>query len=244
MQIKFTDIDGLKTEYITLGKGRDLLFLHGGSVSFRTNLPLIKELSKSFRVWAFSFPGAGKSYKLAKNWEFGDYAEFVLKFCEKFTIQPIITGHSVGGAIALEFNAKYPKLARELFLFAPAGMDVKDSSRAVQQVSKNHLKVLLSGDPGMRKDILLNIFYHPLDLLKITNFFKELNIKKTLGKVKEKVTVFWGRDDKVLPVENLKRFEKGLKNCKSYVLDGGHEFLTENRERISEIVNSEVENNE
>ena len=129
MNRKRVQIDNLSIEYIALGEGDDLLFLHGGSVSFRTNLPFLEELSKHFRVWAFSFPGAGKSSNLPKGWKFEDYVKIVNGFVTKVGIRPILCGHSIGGAIAIKVAATFPRSFNKIVLLSPAGLKERNPQK-------------------------------------------------------------------------------------------------------------------
>jgi pimeloyl-ACP methyl ester carboxylesterase len=241
MEIKRVNINSLKIEYICEGIGADLLFLHGGSVSIRSHTPFLEELSKRFRVWAFSFPGAGKSSKLPMDWGFDDYIEITKEFIKNFEIKPILCGHSLGGAIAIAAKADSPDLFSKLILLSPAGANTQSSNKTVIRVTRNHIRNLFIGDKYSRGDLLINLFYHPTDLAKISNFFSKLNLVDEMKRIQEEVIIIWGKNDAVLPFENLEIFKKHIKKKKVYVMNGKHEFLTTFKEKIvSIIVNSEI----
>ena len=55
--------------------------------------------------------------------EIGAYAEVVRGFAEAMAFRPfVLVGHSMGGAIAMDFAARYPELTRGLILI---GIGVK-----------------------------------------------------------------------------------------------------------------------
>ncbi|MCA9383381.1 alpha/beta hydrolase, partial [Candidatus Dojkabacteria bacterium] len=123
-----TKINNNKIEYIVKGSGDPLLFIHGGTVSYRTYLPFIDKLSEKFQVYALSLPGAGRSSSIPLRWNHLDYGHLVNSFVQEHEIKPIIAGHSYGGAVSVISKALYPESFEKVILFAPAGIPVKTPS--------------------------------------------------------------------------------------------------------------------
>lgn len=227
-------IGGKKIEYISFGKGPNLIFLHGGSVSFRVHTSFLRKLSKHFNVYAPSMPGAGKSSRLPKDWEFENYAEVLEGFVNKMGIDnPIICGHSLGGAIAVDFAARYPNLLSKLVLIAPAGVKQEASGKSIFEVFKNSIKALVRGKSYVREDILINVLYHGFDLVKIANIFGALDLRNQMKKVKAKTVVIWGKDDSIISVKGAKVYEANLRKCKIYKMEGGHDVISTHQEKIT-----------
>jgi pimeloyl-ACP methyl ester carboxylesterase len=241
MKTKSSTIQNLKVEYITMGKGSDVLFLHGGSVSFRSNLEFIKELSHHYKVWAFSFPGAGKSSRLPQQWAFDNYREIVKNFITTFDINPILCGHSLGGAIALDVSVHYPRLCKQLILLAPAGVQKKKSSATVATVAWDDFLMLLTGTMEQRKDIFFNVIYHTSDFSKIGRMFSQLSLEDLLVKVKKNVLLLWGRNDSILPVSCIHVFKKKLPHVQTFLVDGTHNFLNSHCKEVVSILVKKLE---
>jgi len=235
METSSIQLHGLDLEYIVEGEGDDVMFIHGGSVSFRSWIPFIEELSKSFRVWAFSMPGAGKSSRLPRSWKFEDYATVIKDHTLQEKIRPHLIGHSLGGAIAVSLKAQYPELYGKLALLAPAGIPHKSGS-SIWQVAKDQFKNFFFGDKYAKEDIRVNVRYHFLDMLKIGTLFKKIDARELLKRIDETVLIVWGRYDKILPIHLLDEFKRYLEKVKDYRINDGHNFINNNSEFLSKTL--------
>lgn len=100
--IAYVEINGTNIEFFQAGRGRPLLFLHGAFGSFRFYLPILRELAKTYTVYAPTLPGMGNSEDLGRAPRFSDYVQFVKRFIDDHAISEDLTvvGHSLGGGIA------------------------------------------------------------------------------------------------------------------------------------------------
>jgi len=123
-QGRYVTVAGIETFVITLGTGPDVVLLHGNpssSYSWRHWLP---KLAERFRVHAIDLPGYGFSEKPADapytaSWMAGHVAAYL----DVVQVESaILVGNSMGGGIASEIAAIYPRRARALVLVAPGGL--------------------------------------------------------------------------------------------------------------------------
>ncbi len=91
------------------GRG-NILFIHGAGMSSGV---WGRQLS-ALNAMAVDLPNHGRSGKLDVS-SVGDYAEVLIELVEELGIEPVIAGHSMGGAIAQEYVLKGGK-ARGLIL--------------------------------------------------------------------------------------------------------------------------------
>lgn len=56
----FIEIDGTRAFYIYAGKGDTVILMHGWGGSAESFKPVFDYLSRSYKVYAFDFPGFGK----------------------------------------------------------------------------------------------------------------------------------------------------------------------------------------
>ena len=222
----FLKINNKLIEYIKKGEGRDLLFIHGGTVSYRSHLEFIERLSENFTVWALSLPGAGRSSKIPRNWKLKNYSEIIKKIITEKGINPIIAGHSLGGAIAVKTVIDYPDLCEKVVLFAPSLLRQKKANKSIWNVIKNHLEKLSGRKSNAKTDLLLNLRKHFIDMLRISKVFKKVDFKEDLKDIKSKVLIFGGKDDEIIEPSNWKEIDNLIKDSKLLLLPTKHNLLS------------------
>ena len=236
----FLNIDNLNIEFESQGSGNDLLYIHGGSVSYRSSYMLVGELSRNFKVWTFSLPGAGKSSKFPNDWVFDDYPSLIIDLCEKLAINPILAGHSLGGAITLKTLAEYPDRFKYASVFAPAGVPENKPSKTVGEVIYGGVRSIVGRNNVYRCDTLINLLYHSTDFNKLSKIFSSVDLRSDLPLIKAKVIIFGGLDDEVLSAKPWKYFKKNIKNSKLFLFKSGHQLPAKNYKEIAEIIVKEI----
>jgi pimeloyl-ACP methyl ester carboxylesterase len=117
-------VNGYDMAYLEVGKGPQLVCVHGTLGDFRTWYPVLGPLSKRHRVISLSlrrfFPehwdGAGHDYLMAQH------VSDVIGFIEKLDAGPVdLMGHSRGGHIGFRVAGQRPDLLRRLVLAEPGG---------------------------------------------------------------------------------------------------------------------------
>lgn len=125
----FTSISTGRLHYVDCGTGPAIFLIHGlGGNLGHFDCGLIDDLAKDFRVVAFDRPGCGYSERassVAANVR--AQARQAAEVIEKLEIEnPLVVGHSLGGAISLALALEKPELVRGLALLAPLSLPVKD----------------------------------------------------------------------------------------------------------------------
>jgi pimeloyl-ACP methyl ester carboxylesterase len=115
---KFIDIDGARLHYIDKGSGPPLVLIHGlaGQILNFTH-SLLGRLSNDFRVIILDRPGSGYSLRPDETLApLTAQARLVSRFCQALGLErPVVVGHSLGGALALD----HPEQVGALALIAP-----------------------------------------------------------------------------------------------------------------------------
>lgn len=120
-----TVVDGLKTSYLKVGKGKPIVLLHGWEDDSQTFMPLIEKLKQSYQVYALDFPGFGGTQRPSKEWDLGDYADFMKHWLDKLKLKPFaLIGHSNGGAVAIVCSSRQ-KVTEKLILLGSTGIHNK-----------------------------------------------------------------------------------------------------------------------
>ncbi|MEM6308379.1 MAG: alpha/beta fold hydrolase, partial [Pseudomonadota bacterium] len=108
---QFVEIDGVRLHYTDQGSGQAIVLIHGASGNLRDfAFDLAPELAKSHRVIAFDRPGLGYSERATPAYDNiwtsqaespQEQAALLIAATRALGVkQPIVVGHSFGGAVA------------------------------------------------------------------------------------------------------------------------------------------------
>lgn len=103
------------------GTGPDLVLLHGWASSRRLWRRVVPTLATAFRCWSVDLPGFGHAPDLGRR--AGDvraYSAWLRDFCDAQGIERCgLAGHSMGGALTLQFAADQPDRVRAFSAINP-----------------------------------------------------------------------------------------------------------------------------
>jgi pimeloyl-ACP methyl ester carboxylesterase len=120
---RFIEIDGQRLHYVdTGGTGPALVMIHGlGGTLWNYTYALVDKLSGEFRVIAVDRPGSGYSARPDDaSAKLSTQANTLAKFMRALGLkQPLLVGHSLGGALSLAIALDHPDCAGALALIAP-----------------------------------------------------------------------------------------------------------------------------
>jgi pimeloyl-ACP methyl ester carboxylesterase len=117
-------VDGLQVHAYVAGTGPDLILIHGASGNLRDfTFSLIPRLTDRYRVIAFDRPGLGWSDPLPdNNTDPAAQAAHLRRAADQLGVaNPIVLGHSYGGAVAIAWALDNPDTSA-LVLVAAASM--------------------------------------------------------------------------------------------------------------------------
>lgn len=168
-KLDMLDVRGTAVELFTAGSGAPLLYLHGMD-GIEGAAPLLRELAKSFTVYAPSHPGFGASALPKGMNRADDLGYFYIDLLDALGLdRPAVAASSFGGWVALELLTKEPARASSLVLAAPLGL--RTANRREQYVAdiftmsrQDLAKRLQASEPSEAS----NIFKMPEDRLRRT----------------------------------------------------------------------------
>jgi len=205
-------VNNIKTDYLKIGKGPTLVFLHGWikDINKEKYQELLNLLSKKYEVVALDLPGFGKTDTPKKAWNVSDYASFVNDFLSQLKIKKCtLAGHSFGGRITIKLSSQQNKKIEKIILIDSAGIERK--SLKVKLISK-----IASLTPKFIKNKLMPLLgskdYVAVDGI-MRQIFKNIvneNLESELPKIKVPTLIIWGQEDHTTPLYHAKIMENKI----------------------------------
>lgn len=116
-----------KIGYVDVGNPsaeKTLVLVHGLASNLGYFKLMIPELAKSYRVVAIDLPGYGHSEKGDFPYGMKWYAEQVRSVIQALELKNVyLSGHSMGGQIAMTYALNWPDELKALVLLSPAGVE-------------------------------------------------------------------------------------------------------------------------
>lgn len=242
-----------EVHYLAAGHGPPVVLLHGlaaSAVAWRCN---IHALSQRYAVFAPDLPGHGDSAKpdVRYNTEFG--LHFLRQFLDTLRMdRPVLIGNSTGGFLALAWAMLHPERVQALVLVdipgmgkevawplrlaalpgigcLLAGLDVMSGGRFAPRLFRHPERV----DPQVRLELLrlrklpgasratLSVLRSGVGLMGLRSSLLLLHHDGTPLPVP--TLVVWGEEDRILPVEQARRFARRFPSVQLHILpDCGH----------------------
>ncbi|MDA9362308.1 alpha/beta hydrolase [Flavobacteriaceae bacterium] len=235
---QFIEIDGMNVHYRDEGEGLTIVLLHGTGASLHTWDEWTNELKKTFRVIRLDLPAYGLTGPHPeKKYSLSDYSSFLNSFVESLDIDNfILSGNSLGGAIAWYYASEYPNKVELLSLLDPGGLYNKEK--------QSPLVFRLARAPGINKilryvtprffikNTLKEVYFDKTKLTdKKIDTYRDLILRENnresfinrsnsepvdytsrLKLITAPTQILWGNEDEWIPVENAKFFSESITN--------------------------------
>ena len=217
-----TEILGLKTEYLDLGEGDIVLFLHGWGSRADLFLPLAELCAKKYRVLAPDMAGFGNTAEPPEPWDVSKYADFILEFLKPFAPKSVIlVGHSFGGRVILKLTERdLPFEISKIILMDSAGIKPK---RTLKQrlsliayktgrkiMSLQPLKALFPNAVENMRKKRGSADYNAASPIMRQTLVKVVNedLTRDLPKIKAPTLLIWGTADTATPISDGELMER------------------------------------
>jgi pimeloyl-ACP methyl ester carboxylesterase len=250
--VRSASLNGSRVNYIEIGQGPPLVFVHGLSGCWQNWLENIPHFARSRRVIAVDLPGFGESELPMEDISIPGYGQFVDAFLGEIGVERAsIVGNSMGGFIAAEVALSHPARVDKLTLVSAAGvmtvrqaqlMLAKRLSRAFHAGSARVIarRQSIVRRRRLRQIILYGIVTHP-ELLQPELVYEiasgggkpgfldafgavlDYDFSDRLPEVQQPTLIVWGRNDRIVPVGGAYRYERLIPDSRRVIFeDTGH----------------------
>jgi len=121
--LRSVSLPGAEVNYVEIGDGEPILFVHGLSGSWQNWLENLPHFGRNHRAIALDLPGFGASRMPSWPIDIPAYGRLLHDFCEKLGIEGAsVVGNSMGGFVAVEAVTSGPDRFDRLVLVSSAGI--------------------------------------------------------------------------------------------------------------------------
>jgi pimeloyl-ACP methyl ester carboxylesterase len=259
-------VHGARVNYVEMGEGPPLVFVHGLSGCWQNWLENIPHMARRHRVIAVDLAGFGESELPQEEISIPGYGRFMDAFLDEIGIEcASLVGNSMGGFIAAETAIAHPSRVDKLVLVSAAGLMRLGSGRqaALERAAKLFhpatAAVLARRDylikrPKLRRRILYGIVRYPERVepelvYEVASgagkpgFFDALaaivdyDFSDRLPGISSPTLLIWGRKDRIVPVSGAYEYERLIPNARRVIFEEtGHLPMLERPARFNELL--------
>jgi pimeloyl-ACP methyl ester carboxylesterase len=256
--------EGWRIHYTVQGEGSPVVMIHGFLDSHKTWRRNEYVLAHNHRVYTIDVLGFGSSERVrAPIYTLKKQAACLKEFFEAQNIErAAVIGHSMGGALALQFAYDFPDLVHKLVLVAPAtfiygalprnGMKTMPRSitrgvlgiyEKIQGDRANPVRFAY-GDPEritpdaiQIRNTMMRVRGQHDALISMTKSKRDANVPQELHKVDVPTLIVWGRKDRVVPESHARKHVRALPNARlEWIENAGHLPHEEEPRAVNELL--------
>lgn len=211
---------------------KNLVLLWGWSRTEKSYQKLVDFAPENWKIYHISYP------ELMPSGRVEELRETLSSFLRKNNLNKVyLMGHSLGGALALEFAYHHPEHVIRLFLIDASGIvDGRSAFRALLNI------ILRSGRRRERWSLAVHditrSFSHPLLHVKLGRHAHYRDLQKEAAKLKVPTLIFWGREDRIKPLSHGQKLHQLIPDSKLIIIeDEGHDWIIHSPELFWKHIN-------
>lgn len=245
------DVGEVRVAYRRKGQGEPVLYLHGNGFT-RMWLPFHDKLAQSMDLIAPEHPGYGETPM--PDW-LGGFDDLVLhydEFLELLGLDTVhVVGYSVGGWLAAELAAFYPRRLRSLTLICPAGLRVPGQPAPnLMALTTEAVWEALFDDPRNAEQVkpdyesveeIVHLYGEATTFARLAwNPQYDVALERRLRRVGCPALVIRAERDRVIPDAVAERYADLLRARKEQVGATGHAIAVERPDAVAALIASHV----
>ena len=264
LRLQNLKIDGLEIEYLRGGSGTPLVLLHGFGADKDNWNRVSGYLTENFDVIAIDLPGFGNSTdNIDLEYDLFSQVSRLKKILDTLKIREFnLAGSSMGGYIAGNFSAQYPRRVKNLWLISPFGVVGSKRSEMFSAIKNGRnpmvlprtevefnqlLDFLFVEPPYIPEPIVKHLamkaeqrvelntkIYEQIHRMKNGEAHPESPLNEVLKNYTGPVLVSWGEKDRVLHVSGANILKKNVPHAQVNIMENiGHLPMIENPEETA-----------
>lgn len=213
MQLRRVEVDGKPVRHRVVGRGEDLVVVHGLSGSWRWWSPLVERLAEHSRLHLVELPRLGRLRA-------AELAPWLGRLLDAVGLPRVdVLAHSLGGLVAAELAMEQPDRVRRLVLVAPAGIPCGRGvvGRALPLIEELY-------DVRTRLPTIIGdaVRTGPVSLGYGIAYVWERDIRAELSAVQAPTLLVWGDRDRLVPARVAEEWRRLLPRSRLVRLPCGH----------------------
>lgn len=242
----YINIDGKKVYYAGYSQteGTPIIFCHGSGGGHHHWLYQLKGLKGKVNPLAVDLPGHGRSEGEPAD-DIATYRDWLHLFAKALNLSPFVAaGHSMGGAIALDYALNYPEDILGLILVGSGGR-LRVLPAFLETLQGGVVPAALADFlycPDAPQELLQKgreevastaaSIYHA-DLSACDKF----DVTDKLERINQQVMMICGSEDRLTPVKYSHFLAEKLPSGRVEVIDGaGHMVMIEKPEEVNQVI--------
>jgi pimeloyl-ACP methyl ester carboxylesterase len=216
---------GVRIEYLEVGEGTPIVYLHGGGGVFR-NAAFMPALASAYRVLAPSRPGYDGSVGTCASAR--DDAEVMREFIRTVVDGPVhVIAESAGGAAGCWLAVLEPELIESLILAAPAAF--AGASHAPPPASPEAMERRLFGsqpawsEPPTEADRAARQRNAMANAAKLRPADGNADLLERLAEIRAPTLILWGTADEIIPSQSSQLYVQRIpKSYRIFIFGAAH----------------------
>ncbi len=240
MEGKYVTVKGHSIFYRELGEGKPIIYIHGNTGSSRW-WELVMDIP-GYKTIALDMPNFGLSSSIDTA-DIDIYADYVVEFLKVLNIKnPILVGHSLGGAVCISLAVRNPEIPETIVLVdsaAPSGLKTPEEHYAVIELYKTSrdlmFKALQAVTPGLKNQAYFNKLVDDAMLMAPHAYagnaraLERFNYTGKTNIFNKPVLVIWCAKDIIVTRKMAEETYKAFPNSELKIFeDAGHSVIVEN----------------
>lgn len=266
-------VHGTRVNYVELGDGPPVVFIHGLSGCWQNWLENIPHFARRHRTITVDLPGFGHSELPQEEISVPGYGRFVDAFLGEIGIErAALIGNSMGGFIAAETAISHPGRVEKLVLVSAAGgsgQRGREGERLIRLAKLGHplaaaffaRREHLVRRPRLRRALLWRVAQYPEQLepelcyevasgggkpgfLDALDALFNYDFADRIPEISCPTLIVWGGNDQIVPVRDADEYERLIPEARKVIFeDTGHVSMLERPARFNKLVEEFLNSN-